>query len=165
MSFGPQGKGKPKPPSLQGNVNSQLRKRELAGTPAYDRACDLPRLLSLWPHEISDRSQRGRLHALTCLRRALPAEQRRAASSRSYDPTRHLAHFCAHQTERAALAMIEKRPLSEVVVEPCGRSSQLMSGILVQRDLRNWVCVILGRRDVVDEDSVHTGPVVRQRKA
>jgi len=62
MSFGPQGKGKPKPPSLQGNVNSQLR------------------LLSLWPHEISDRSQRGRLHVLTCLRRALRAEKRRAAS-------------------------------------------------------------------------------------
>ncbi len=47
---------------------------------AYDRARDLPRLLALWPHEIADGPEPGRLHLLAKLRRALRAERRLARS-------------------------------------------------------------------------------------
>lgn len=44
---------------------------------AYDRERDLPRLLPLWPAEVADGSEAGRLVLLNRLRRALRAERQR----------------------------------------------------------------------------------------
>lgn len=82
-----------------------------AGIAAYDRSRDLPRLLSVWPHEVGDCSDSARLNLLERLRRALRAQKRRAdACHWGYDLNRHLALFCAYKSELGALAESETPP-------------------------------------------------------
>jgi len=82
-----------------------------ASAAAYDRSRDLPRLLALWPHEIEDRTEAGRLHLLAKLRRALRAERRRARANHwSYDLNRHLGLLSAYKGELANLAPAVARP-------------------------------------------------------
>lgn len=75
-----------------------------ASAMAYDRVRDLPRLLALWPHEIDDWTDAGRLNLLARLRRALRAERRRARTGHwSYDLNRHLGLLSAYKGELANL--------------------------------------------------------------
>lgn len=93
-----------------------------AGMAAYERGRDLPRLLSLWPHEIEDGAAAARLTVLDKLRRALRAEKRRAdAGHWGYDLNHHLALFCAYKSELAALA-------------ECGASSSGRTGAQGRQD-------------------------------
>ena len=76
-----------------------------AGTAAYSRARDLPKLIALWPHELDDHSPGGSLNVLAKLRRALRAERRRALAGHwSYDLNRHLGLLSAYKGELARLS-------------------------------------------------------------
>ena len=82
-----------------------------AGIAAYDRPRDLPRLLSVWPHEVEDCSDSARLNLLEQLRRALRAQKRRAGAGHwGYDLNRHLALYCAYRSELIALAESDTPP-------------------------------------------------------
>jgi len=71
---------------------------------AYVRDRDLPRLIALWPRELSDQSPKGSFLILSKLRRALRAERRRARASHwSYDLNRHLGLMSAYKGELARL--------------------------------------------------------------
>ena len=63
---------------------------------------ELPRLLPLWPHELSDDSPGGR-HAIVCkLRRALRAERRRGIAGHwAYDLSRHVELVRIYRLELA----------------------------------------------------------------
>jgi hypothetical protein len=76
-----------------------------AGTAAYLRSCDLPKLIALWPHELDDESQEGMFRVLAKLRRAtLRAERSRGLAGHwSYDLNRHLGPLSAYKAELAAL--------------------------------------------------------------
>lgn len=68
-------------------------------------------MLALWPHEIEDRTEAGRLHLLAKLRRALRTERRRARANHwSYDLNRHLGLLSAYKGELANLAPAVARP-------------------------------------------------------
>jgi len=54
-----------------------------AGTAAYLRSRDLPKLIALWPHELDDESQEGMFRVLAKLRRALRAERSRGLAGHS----------------------------------------------------------------------------------
>ena len=70
----------------------------------YARDRDLAGLIALWPQELADQSQKGRLLILSKLRRALRAERRRAhAGHWSYDLNRHLGLMSAYKGELARL--------------------------------------------------------------
>lgn len=94
------------PQSRQGPPAHRIFGRSVAaGAAAYERSRDLPRLLALWPQELEDRTDAGRLHLLAKLRRALRAERRRARSGHwSYDLNRHLGLLSAYKGELAELA-------------------------------------------------------------
>jgi len=80
-----------------------------AGAAAYARAQDLPKLLTLWPHELDDVSPDGCRRILARLRRALRAERRRALSGHwSYDLNRHLGLLSAYRGELAGLSRLER---------------------------------------------------------
>lgn len=75
-----------------------------AGAAAYCRARDLPKLLALWPHELEDESEAGRVAILRRLEKALRAERRRALAGHwAYDLNRHLALIAAYKAERRSL--------------------------------------------------------------
>jgi hypothetical protein len=75
-----------------------------AGSAAYLRSRDLPKLTALWPHELDDESQKGMLRVLAKLRRALRAERSRTLAGHwSYDLNRHLGLLSAYKGELAAL--------------------------------------------------------------
>jgi len=75
-----------------------------AGTAAYLRSCDLPKLIALWRHELYDESQEGMFHVLAKLHRALRAERSRGLAGHwSYDLNRHLGLLSAYKGELAAL--------------------------------------------------------------
>jgi hypothetical protein len=83
-----------------------------AGAAAYRRARDLPGLIALWPHELSDESPQRRRLVLAKLRRALRAERRRGIAGHwSYDLNRHLGLLSAYKGE---LAFLERgRPAAQ----------------------------------------------------
>lgn len=75
---------------------------------AEERACELARLVPLWPSEIADTSQAGRTRLVAKLYRALKAERQRGVSGHwSYDLARHAALLSAWRRERAALGLDE----------------------------------------------------------
>lgn len=70
----------------------------------YKRASELPKLLPLWPCEIADTSQSGRLRVVAKLRRALRAERQRGLAGHwTYDLARHRQLLAAFRAETAAL--------------------------------------------------------------
>lgn len=79
--------------------------------PLYDRARDLPRLVPLWPSEITDPSAATRARLVQRLRRALREERRRGMAGHwAYDLARHAALLRAYGREldelrRASLAV------------------------------------------------------------
>ncbi len=82
-----------------------------AGAAAYLRSRDLPKLIPLWPRELTDHSPEGCRHVLAKLRSALRAERRRALSGHwSYDLNRHLGLISAYKGELAGLSRIEAQP-------------------------------------------------------
>lgn len=93
-------------PARRSSAAARLFGRSVAASAtAYERARDLPRLLALWPHDIEDWTEAGRLHLLARLRRALRAERRRARTGHwSYDLNRHLGLLSAYKGELANLA-------------------------------------------------------------
>ena len=73
-----------------------------AGARRYERERDLPKLVALWPKELVDRSDKGSLHILAKLRRALRAERTRGLAGHwSYDLNRHLGLASAFKAELA----------------------------------------------------------------
>jgi len=82
-----------------------------AGSAAYVRSRELPKLIPLLPYELVDHSPEGCRHLLAKLRRALRAERRRALSGHwSYDLNRHLGLISAYKGELAGLVRIEAQP-------------------------------------------------------
>jgi hypothetical protein len=74
-----------------------------AGAHRYARQRDLAKLIPLWPREIEDQSQKGALHILAKLRRALRAERTRGLAGHwSYDLNRHLGLLSAFKAELAS---------------------------------------------------------------
>ena len=85
----------------------------------------LPRLIALWPRELSDESPEGHRHALAKLRRALRAERRRGLAGHwSYDLNRHLGLLSAYRGERALLERAERTAQPK----PTRRGKDLASG-------------------------------------
>ena len=100
-----------------------------ASATAYVRSRDLPRLLALWPHEIEDPSEGGRLHLLAKLRRALRAERRRPRSGHwSYDLNRHLGLLSAYKGELAGLGCNRSRLTHIAPAEPAKGNGRGDSG-------------------------------------
>ena len=94
-----------------------------AGATAYVRSRDLPRLLPLWPHEIEDQSEEGRLRLLAKLRRALRAERRRATAGHwSYDLNRHLGLLSAYKGELANLGVRQAEDQPNCTCPDSGRN-------------------------------------------
>jgi len=92
-----------------------------AGAATYVRSRDLPRLLALWPHELDDESQQGRLHLLAKLRRALRTERRRARAAHwSYDLNRHLGLLSAYKGELVDLESSRSRGQASATRDPSG---------------------------------------------
>lgn len=86
-----------------------------AARPSYRRIDDLPRLISIWPHELdaTDRTQREAIVAR--LRAALRAERRRGLAGHwTYDLARHSQLLAAYRAEAAALAQM---PTSNPTIE------------------------------------------------
>lgn len=91
----------PKP--RETSINLQKLPRLQAN--AYERERDLPRLLLLWPHELSDETVAGARALIARLRCALRAERRRGRTGHwRYDLDRHLALLQAYKCEAAGLA-------------------------------------------------------------
>lgn len=68
-----------------------------------ERRDAIARLLPLWPHELGDASEAGRLNILAKLRSALRAERRRGIAGHwSYDLARHVELLRAYKKELAA---------------------------------------------------------------
>lgn len=79
-------------------------RRPPAPSRSYDRARDLPRLLPMWPFEISDASIDGAKRIVARLRCALRAERRRGLSGHwTYDLARHAQLRDALRAEQEAL--------------------------------------------------------------
>lgn len=69
----------------------------------YDRCVELPRVLSLWPHELGDESPQGRRRVVARLARALRAERRRGVAGHwTYDLARHVELLRLYRLEREA---------------------------------------------------------------
>ena len=69
----------------------------------YVRARDLPRLLPLWPHELTATTNADRARLLARLRRALRAERQRGLAGHwTYDLARHAQLLRAYRAEVAA---------------------------------------------------------------
>ncbi|MFV0298352.1 MAG: hypothetical protein ACK5JT_19795 [Hyphomicrobiaceae bacterium] len=70
----------------------------------YDRSRDLPRLIPLWPIEITDTSHEGALRLIRRIRRALREERRRGVAGEwCYDLRRHAGLSLALKAELASL--------------------------------------------------------------
>lgn len=70
----------------------------------YDRQRDLPKLLSLWPHEMADRSPRGLQEIVQRLTRALRVERKLGQSGHwAYDIHRHAGLARALRAEKRGL--------------------------------------------------------------
>lgn len=92
-----------------------------AGTAAYLRSRDLPKLIALWPHELDDESQEGMFRVLAKLRRALRAERSRGLAGHwSYDLNRHLGLLSAYKGRAGGLA---REPAEGLEVE--GRTQEI----------------------------------------
>lgn len=95
-----------------------------AGAKAYRRARDLPRLLPLWPHEITDESPAGGRRLVARLRKALAGERRRGRAGHwTYDLNRHIALLSAYKGELAMLETLAgelppTEPVRGVIPEP-----------------------------------------------
>ena len=77
--------------------------RTSATTTRYVRSRDLPRLLPLWPNEISTKDGNEHLRLLAKLRRALRCERQRSLGGHwAYDLARHAHLLRAYRAEMAA---------------------------------------------------------------
>lgn len=82
---------------------------------ATERACELARLVPLWPAEIADTSLAGRRRLVAKLERVLRAERQRGLAGHwTYDLTRHAELLRVWRRETAALktASAEKAVIS-----------------------------------------------------
>jgi hypothetical protein len=79
--------------------------RTISRAPApYDRARDLPRLIPLWPEELADMTQSGRVALVARLAALLRRERQQGlAGAWSYDIARHRQLLIAWRAERDAL--------------------------------------------------------------
>jgi hypothetical protein len=76
------------------------RERRSDPAPGYVRERDLTSLVGLWPDEIADGSEAGRLRVLAKLRRALRAERQRGVGAHwAYDLARHRRLLDAYRAE------------------------------------------------------------------
>ena len=72
---------------------------------AYDRLRDLPRLVALWPDELSDFSIEGRKMLIAKLRATLQRERQRSLDGHwCYDLNRHRALLGCYRSECKQLA-------------------------------------------------------------
>jgi hypothetical protein len=95
----------------------------------YCRDVDLPRLVALWPTEIADTSEFGRLRLLARLRTALRGERQRGIAGHwSYDLARHHQLLAAYRAEAEALLQMQRSAPSVFA-----RSVQGIHGALTMR--------------------------------
>ncbi|MBL8564799.1 MAG: hypothetical protein JNM89_03680 [Hyphomicrobiaceae bacterium] len=67
----------------------------------------MPRLTSLWPAELADRTRQGRARLVGRLRRALREERQRGLAGHwTYDLARHAQLLAAYRAEIVELARI-----------------------------------------------------------
>lgn len=110
-------------PAFVVSTRSRMRALSPVGTLRYERAWDLPRLLAMWPGEISDETLAGRARVVGRLRQALRAERQRAVAGHwTYDVTRHAQLVTALRAETAAFsaqrkAAVQKGYLKGLVAE------------------------------------------------
>lgn len=115
----------------------------------------------MWPQEIEDRSETGRLHLLAKLRRALRAERRRARANHwSYDLNRHLGLLSVYKSELADLAAA----LAELSGRDRNRELRPARRV-VERKAFQRLRDASRRRRVVTEDPVYPAAAVRQGQA
>lgn len=70
----------------------------------YDRRRDLPKLIALWPAELTDETAAGRALVVRKLRRALRQERQRGVGGHwAYDLKRHAALHRAYKRELQSL--------------------------------------------------------------
>jgi hypothetical protein len=75
----------------------------------FSRETQLPKLIGLWPSEVTDYSLEGTERIVAQLRKAIRAERRRAQQGHwTYDINRHLALAEALKAEEARLAGLRK---------------------------------------------------------
>jgi hypothetical protein len=97
---------------------TQVRALRAPQPPVYMRAHDLPRLLPMWPKELSDLSVAGRKRVIATLRRALKAERQRGLAGHwTYDLARHAQLLAAYRAECAALTAMQ-RPIAASATVP-----------------------------------------------
>lgn len=76
----------------------------------YDRSRDLPRLLRMWPNEVSLLGEADRAGLVERLRSMLRQERQRGMSRHwSYDLSRHAALLRAYRAEAEALKAAQKQ--------------------------------------------------------
>lgn len=79
--------------------------------PPYDRNAQLPKLIGLWPHELSDCSEAGTERVIALLRKALRSERQRGQAGHwTYDVSRHMALVEALREEQARLSILQRLP-------------------------------------------------------
>ena len=89
----------------------------------YVRTRDLPRLLPLWPHELTATTNADRARLLARLRRALRAERQRGLAGHwTYDLARHAQLLRAYRAEVAAHAASNRANWKRSVRRPAMRS-------------------------------------------
>jgi len=97
------------PVSTHAGSRAPARPQTEGRPPRYDRNCDLPRLIQIWPRELDDRSQENLGLIVRKLRTALRAERQRGLAGHwTYDVARHSQLLVAYRIELRRLN--EKRP-------------------------------------------------------
>ena len=83
--------------------------RRTAVGQGFSREAQLPKLIGLWPSELTNYSLEGTERIVAKLRKAIRAERRRAQQGHwTYDINRHLALSDALKAEEARLASLRK---------------------------------------------------------
>ena len=96
----------------------------------FSRETQLPKLIGLWPFELTDYSLEGTERIVAQLRKAIRAERRRAQQGHwTYDINRHLALSDALKAEEARLAGLRK-PGDGTTGDETGSKARRAQGIL-----------------------------------
>jgi hypothetical protein len=75
----------------------------------YVRERDLPRLMAVWPRELTDTSEAGRSLLIERIRNALRAERQRGLAGHwTYDLARHAAMLAAYRAEAEDLERLRR---------------------------------------------------------
>lgn len=75
----------------------------------FEREVELPRLIGLWPSELTDYSREGTEAIIALIRKALRIERKRSQNGHwGYDLNRHLALSNALKMEKARISQLSR---------------------------------------------------------